>query len=205
MLKRIRVENNTVGRMQLEPVVRHIRRLAAYEAAPSQTSQQLLQDFLADRDETAFAALVKRHGPMVMSVCNHVLRQYQDAEDAFQGTFLVLARKAGSIRNGDSLASWLHGVAFHTAMRAKRDLARRRLHERQVKPMSNATLGSQRFRSCKRLWTRKSSVYRKNTALRLCSAVWKTRARLKPPWNLVGQRARFPVGWIRRGSGSAKG
>jgi len=139
MLQRIHAENNNVGRTQLEPVVRHIRRLAAYEAAPSQTSHQLLQDFLADRNETAFAALVRRHGPMVMSVCNHVLRQYQDAEDAFQGTFLVLARKAGSIRNGGSLASWLHGVAFHTAMRAKRDLARRRLHERQVKPMTNAT------------------------------------------------------------------
>jgi len=195
MLQRIHVENNNVGRMQLEPVVRHIRRLAAYEAAPSQTSQQLLQDFLADRDETAFAALVKRHGPMVMSVCNHVLRQYQDAEDAFQGTFLVLARKAGSIRNGDSLASWLHGVAFHTAMRAKRDLARRRLHERQVKPMSNATLAwESALQELQAAVARKSSVYRKNTGLRLYSAVWRTRARPKQPRNLVGKWAPFPVG-----------
>jgi RNA polymerase sigma factor (sigma-70 family) len=127
-----------VARAQLDNVVRHIRRLAAGEAAEGRTSQQLLQDFLTRHDETAFAALVRKHGPVVMGVCRHVLHHLQDAEDAFQGTFLVLARKAGSIRNGESLASWLHGVAFHTAMRAKRDLARRRLHERQAKPMSDA-------------------------------------------------------------------
>jgi RNA polymerase sigma factor (sigma-70 family) len=112
--------------------------VAAGEAAQGRTSQQLLQDFLSRRDETAFTALVRRHGPMVLGVCNHVLHRLQDAEDAFQGTFLVLARKAGSIRRGESLASWLHGVAYLTALRAKRDLARRRHHERQAVPMSAA-------------------------------------------------------------------
>jgi RNA polymerase sigma factor (sigma-70 family) len=127
-----------VARAQLQGVVGHLRSLAAGEPASGRTSQQLLQDFLARRDEAAFAALVRRHGPMVLGVCHHVLHRLQDAEDAFQGTFLVLARKAGSIRRRESLASWLHGVAFHTAMRAKRDLARRRLHERQAMPMSAA-------------------------------------------------------------------
>jgi RNA polymerase sigma factor (sigma-70 family) len=127
-----------VARAQLESVVRHIRGLAAHEAAEGRTSFQLLHDFLTHQDETAFAALVQRHGPMVLGVCRHVLHHLHDAEDAFQATFLVLARKANSIRRGASLTSWLHGVAFHTAIRAKRDLARRRLHERQAKPMSDA-------------------------------------------------------------------
>jgi RNA polymerase sigma-70 factor (ECF subfamily) len=127
-----------VARAQLDSVVWHIRRLAAGEAVAGPSSQQLLQDFLTRHDETAFTALVQRHGPMVLGVCRHVLHHLQDAEDAFQGTFLVLARKASSIRSGESLASWLHGVALHTALRARRDLARRRRHEKQAKPMSHA-------------------------------------------------------------------
>jgi RNA polymerase sigma factor (sigma-70 family) len=93
-------------------------------------------EFSACGDQTAFAALVERHGPMVLRVCRRVLRQEQDAEDAFQATFLVLTDKAGSIRKAEALASWLHGVAHRVALRAKRDAGRRHSHEREARPMS---------------------------------------------------------------------
>src|SRR5262249_38666326 len=85
------------------------------------TDQQLLHHFLATREEAAFATLVERHGPMVLGVCRSVLRHTQDAEDACQATFLVLARKASSIRKPTSLAHWLHGVALRLARRARAD------------------------------------------------------------------------------------
>jgi RNA polymerase sigma factor (sigma-70 family) len=96
------------------------------------TDAQLLERFLAGRDEGAeagFAALVERHGPMVLRVCGRILRDPHDAEDAFQATFLVLARRAGSVRRRDSLASWLHGIARRVALHARADAARRRRHE----------------------------------------------------------------------------
>src|SRR5262249_28837220 len=83
-----------------------------------------------------FEELVHRHGPMVLAVCRRILRGRQDGEDAFQATFLVLARRAGSIGKRESLGSWLHGVALRTSLKARRDLARRRLHERRAVPMS---------------------------------------------------------------------
>lgn len=109
-----------------------VRRLGASEA----DDDSLLRRFSAG-DEAAFAALVERHGPMVLGVCRRVLRDEQDAEDAFQAAFLVLARKASA--RPSSLGGWLHGVAFRVACRARADAARRRRHERQapVPPASN--------------------------------------------------------------------
>jgi RNA polymerase sigma factor (sigma-70 family) len=101
----------------------------AVGGAQQRTDRQLLDDFAVGRSETAFTALVSRHGPLVLRVCRRVLHHEQDAEDAFQATFLVLARQAASIRQRDSVAEWLHGVAYRTAMNAKRIAGRRRRHE----------------------------------------------------------------------------
>lgn len=92
------------------------------EAAP--TEQQLLERFVRSRDEQAFVSLVRRYGPMVLGVCRRMLRQQQDVEDVFQATFLVLARRAASIRKAASLGSWLHGVALRTAQKLRRDAHR---------------------------------------------------------------------------------
>ena len=99
------------------------------------TDGQLLGRFLATRDESAFAALVRRHGPMVLGVCRRVVGDYHDAEDSFQATFLVLARKAASLVEGQSLGCWLYQVAYNTARRAGAAGARRRTMERQMDEM----------------------------------------------------------------------
>ncbi len=104
----------------------HLRRLAGWSAARQGTDAQLLEQFVSNRDEDAFATLVCRYGRLVRSVCRHVLRHEQDVDDAFQVTFLVLASKAASIRKTNSIASWLYGVAYRSAMNAKRAKARRR-------------------------------------------------------------------------------
>src|SRR3954454_10212936 len=91
----------------------------------------LLDRFVSQGDEAAFEAMMARHGPMILGVCRNVLDDPHDAEDAFQATFLVLARKAASIRDRGVLGAWLYGVAYRVASRAKRDAARRREHERR--------------------------------------------------------------------------
>jgi RNA polymerase sigma factor (sigma-70 family) len=117
---------------QTAPILRHLRGLVLAEAIRRLTDRELLRLFVEACDETAFAALVQRHGRLVLSVCRHVLRHEQDAEDAFQAVFLVLARKASSIHKADSVASWLYGVAHRTAMKAKTTAARRRASEKQA-------------------------------------------------------------------------
>jgi RNA polymerase sigma factor (sigma-70 family) len=89
----------------------------------------LLGRFVARRDEEAFESLVWRHGPMVLAVCRRILRDASAAEDAFQAAFLILVRHACAIRKRPSLPSWLHGVAFRVALKARAQIARRRRHE----------------------------------------------------------------------------
>jgi RNA polymerase sigma factor (sigma-70 family) len=96
---------------------------------------QLLGQFVARRDDAAFAALVRRHGPMVLAVCRRVLRHVQDAEDAFQAAFLVLAKKAAAVADHQAVAGWLHGVAYRAALGARAASLRRRTKERQVETM----------------------------------------------------------------------
>jgi RNA polymerase sigma factor (sigma-70 family) len=105
--------------------LQHLHGLAVRELG----DQQLVQQFAATADETAFAALVRRHGGLVLGVCRRVLGAGPDAEDAVQATFVLLARKARSIRKQASVASWLYGVAYRLSLQLRTRRARRRQHE----------------------------------------------------------------------------
>jgi RNA polymerase sigma factor (sigma-70 family) len=111
-------------------VLHHLRRAAVLSAGEALPDARLLEAFLTQRDDTAFEALLRRHGPMVLGVCRRVLRDVHDAEDAFQATFLVLVRKGHSLRSRDLLGSWLYGVAYRTAMKARAMNAKRRIREK---------------------------------------------------------------------------
>jgi RNA polymerase sigma factor (sigma-70 family) len=118
---------------QQPAVMRQIRTLLGAGTVGGLTDGELLDRFLArggELSELAFAALLERHGGMVWGICRRVLADPYDAQDAFQATFLVLVRRAGSIRNRDSVASWLHGVAYRVACSARAAALRRRRHER---------------------------------------------------------------------------
>src|SRR5262249_61442668 len=93
-----------------------------------------LARYPASRAEAAFPALVRRHGPMVLAVCRRLLRDAHDADDAFQATFLLLVRKAGSLARPELLGNWLHGVACRVAARARAEAARRRDREARAAP-----------------------------------------------------------------------
>jgi RNA polymerase sigma factor (sigma-70 family) len=112
-------------------LLRHVRRLAATEGDPP-SDDQLLRLFVGRHSDDAFAAIVRRYGPLVLRVCRQALADGHDAEDAFQATFLVLVRKAASIGRRELLAGWLYGVARRVAARARARAARRRACERPV-------------------------------------------------------------------------
>ena len=115
--------------------LRHVHTLFDFGTIGGLTDGQFLERFTFCDDEAAevaFGALVERHGPMVLRICRSVLRERHDAEDALQATFLVLASKAASIRNQNSVASWLHGVAFRVASCEKLAAVRQRGHQRKV-------------------------------------------------------------------------
>jgi RNA polymerase sigma factor (sigma-70 family) len=118
-------------------VLGYLRKLAAARKDEELPDHQLLERFASDRDEAAFAALLKRHGNMVLGVCRSVLRNLHDAEDVFQAAFLVLARKAGSIRRREAVSSWLHRVAYHLAVKSQAEAARRKILERRAVAMSS--------------------------------------------------------------------
>jgi RNA polymerase sigma factor (sigma-70 family) len=113
------------------PVIRYIRRLSV-GPADGPSDGELLGRFARQRDGAAFEALVRRHGPAVLGACRRVLRDAHAAEDAFQATFLVLARKAGALERPAALGPWLYGVAVRTALKARAGAARRRQQERQA-------------------------------------------------------------------------
>jgi RNA polymerase sigma factor (sigma-70 family) len=120
----------------LHHLVRHLRRWADPVHDDATTDRQLLARFTADRDEAAFAELVRRHGPMVLGVARRVLHDPHDAEDVFQAAFLVLARKAASVAWRDSVGGWLFPVVYRLALKVRAGRARRRLHEAQVRTMA---------------------------------------------------------------------
>src|SRR5262245_20349544 len=120
---------------QLTAVLARLRQAALRHGGAGLTDSELLERFVARRDEAAFEALVRRHGPMVLGVCRRILRNPADAEDAFQATFLVLVRKASSVRPRGMVGNWLYGVAHNTARDAKAMNLRRRQKEREVGTM----------------------------------------------------------------------
>jgi RNA polymerase sigma factor (sigma-70 family) len=128
---------------QMSEVLQHLRRTVLLPDGAGLTDGQLLEAYLSRGSETALAALVGRHGPMVWGVCRRMLRNYHDAEDAFQATFLVLVRKAASILATASVGNWLYGVAHQTAVKATATTARRRVRERQVPVMSEPSAPEQ--------------------------------------------------------------
>src|SRR5262249_33997491 len=115
----------------------HLRRLMGSEFGSDLSDRQLLERFLGRCDAAAFAALVRRHGRTVLGVCQRLLNNAHDAEDAFQATFLVLVRKARSIAKREAAGSWLYGVAYRVALKARAEALRRRKHERQAAGMTN--------------------------------------------------------------------
>src|SRR5439155_13752267 len=117
---------------QMSQAVQHLRRVVLWHDGAGLSDAQLLEHFIERRDEAAFETLVRRHGPMVLGVCRRLLRNYHDADDAFQATFLVLVRKAASIAPKDMVGHWLYGVAYQTALKGRAVAAKRRTRERQV-------------------------------------------------------------------------
>jgi RNA polymerase sigma factor (sigma-70 family) len=111
------------------PILHLIHRVAEDERLKDLPDQELLGRFSSGRDPAAFSVLVRRHGPMVLDVCRNMLGNEEDAEDAFQATFLILAQRAGAIRKKSAVGSWLHGVAYRTALKARAEFARRQKHE----------------------------------------------------------------------------
>ena len=120
---------------RLKTALKQMRQLVGARGLAELNDGQLLKSFLERRDEAAFAALVSRHGPLVLGVCRRLLPNEHDAEDAFQATFLVLFRRSRFLNREGSLANWLYTVAYHAALRAKSNAARRQRHERQAADM----------------------------------------------------------------------
>jgi RNA polymerase sigma factor (sigma-70 family) len=114
------------------PLLHHIRHLVGSVPAAALTDSQLLERFLTHRDDTAFEVLVRRHGPLVFGVCRRVLHNAHAAEDAFQATFLILARKALSLVRRERLGIWLYKVAYRIALRARANEIRRQQCESQA-------------------------------------------------------------------------
>jgi RNA polymerase sigma factor (sigma-70 family) len=121
-----------MNRLTTSPILDSIRRLIGDQHVNELPDQELLCRFRTEHDEAAFHGLLSRHGPMVLDVCRNVLRNEADAEDAFQATFLILAQKAAAIQKEAAVGSWLYGVAFRVALKARADGGRRHKHEAQA-------------------------------------------------------------------------
>ncbi len=116
----------------LTTVLQYLHRLPGASPGEEPADAELLRRFHVSRDQVAFSALVMRHGPMVWGVCKRLLRRQQDAEDAFQATFLILVRKSYSLLRPDLLGPWLHAVAVRTASRLRAQVSRRHDHEQAI-------------------------------------------------------------------------
>src|SRR5690349_635628 len=124
-----------MAKAQLGGVLRHLGELRMTHAVAEASDAELLGRFAERHEDAAFTGLLRRHGPMVWAVSRRVLPDVRDAEDVFQAAFLLLARKAGSIRKRESVGSWLHGVAHRMALKARARGARRQAYEKRAADM----------------------------------------------------------------------
>ncbi|MGE3807815.1 MAG: sigma-70 family RNA polymerase sigma factor [Gemmataceae bacterium] len=132
-----------MARASLVSLVERLRHLAGADVADPERDDALLGRFITAADGSAFETLLRRHGGLVMGVCRRVLEDETDAEDAFQATFLVLVRRAPSVRRRGSLASWLYGVALRVAQKAKVAAARRHARDRRAAAMRNEAVSQE--------------------------------------------------------------
>jgi RNA polymerase sigma factor (sigma-70 family) len=130
-----------MAKTTVDPILHVICRLVADQRLREVPDQELVRRFSKGGDQVAFSGLLRRHGAMVLDVCRKILPNEQDAEDAFQATFLVLARKSGAIRKKSSVGSWLYGVAYRTAIKVRAQSTKRQSHEARV-PGRTATVPS---------------------------------------------------------------
>ena len=160
--------NNPMSR-----VVQHARSAVLLRDGGGLGDGELLGSFIERRDETALAALVKRHGPMVWGVCRRLL-SHHDAEDAFQATFIVLERKAVSVVPREMVGNWLYGVANQTALQARRTASRRRTKEIQVAEMPDTYVVEKgHWKELEPLLDQELSYLPTTTGPSLCSAIWR--------------------------------
>jgi RNA polymerase sigma factor (sigma-70 family) len=127
----------------MDQVLQHLRSVLLLPEGADLTDGQLLECFLSRQEPAALEALMRRHGPMVWGVCRRILGNHHDAEDAFQATFLVLVRKASSVRPRERVGNWLYGVAHQTALKARATRAKRRRRERSVPAMPEPAMEQQ--------------------------------------------------------------
>jgi RNA polymerase sigma factor (sigma-70 family) len=183
----------------MSEVLQHLRWTVLLRDGAGMTDGELLECFISRRDDAALAVLVRRHGPMVWGVCRRILASHHDAEDAFQATFLVLVRRAGSVMPREMVGNWLYGVAQQTAIHARGTAARRRTRERHVshipEPMALEQEAQHDLRAVlDEELTRLPNRYR--AAIVLCDLEGKTRRD-------VAQQLGIPEGtlsgWLTRG------
>ena len=123
------VRTSVMAKRESSALLRYLCKLMAPPGPSSLSNRELMQRFTLGHDEAAVAALLRRHGPMVLRVCKRLLRHEQDAEDVFQATFLILARKASSLCRQEAVGPWLYGVAYRLALKARSETRRRRMKE----------------------------------------------------------------------------
>lgn len=152
-------------------LLQHIRHLATAPAVDGQSDRDLLQRFTRDRDGQAFAALLRRHGPMVWSACNRILPCASDAEDVLQATFLLLARKAAALRDYDSVGSWLYGVANRLALRTRSAAVLRSSREART-PTDRAWKCVADSRRCLKSGPPRRGIRPRSACV--CSALWRS-------------------------------
>jgi RNA polymerase sigma factor (sigma-70 family) len=180
----------------MNPVISQLRKAVLLRDG-AVTDAQLLESFLSGKDEAAFAVLVRRHGPMVLGVCRRILHNRHDAEDAFQATFLVLVRKAGSVVPREMVANWLYGVANRTAMKARTLIAKRSVRERQVAemPEPKAVERDDCWHELQPLLDRELSRLPDKYRVPVVLCDWRARPARRRPGNSAGRKEPFGVGW----------